>query len=328
VQERALSRPVTVLAGVLHVGEPSLPSTLAALRAQVDIDLELLLIGHEPKQQAHQRLYESFSALTEQFDVLVKVDADMQIVEPALLRTIGWMFRRHRHLDRIQLGVDDWFSGARIPGMHAWRSGTTWTTAAPELFTDAVSNTAKGKLTVMDAGRTLVLHGAAPDDAQALRYGAHRALKAELSHSTEGADARWGWLMRLQEHAIAHPHRSRRLALAAAEAALTDPALGRRCVDAADALLEADRLLLTRLADDPELPHRLAEVLAERRRLSSAVDEPTALAIRSAPSEHPPVHRRPRPVWLRRPSWLRRTPPHRRLDKRALRAEFLALLER
>lgn len=92
----ATNRP-SVLVGVLHVGEPSLPRVLDRIRAQADVDVELLEIGHHPEREAHARLYRAFddASASGTHDALVKVDADMELVEPGLLRALATMFRNN-----------------------------------------------------------------------------------------------------------------------------------------------------------------------------------------------------------------------------------------
>jgi hypothetical protein len=237
----------SVLVGVLHVGEPSLPRVLDRIGAQVDVDVELLEIGHHPEREAHDLLYRAFDAADPRHDALVKVDADMELVEPRVLHAIGMLFRRHPELDNLVLGVDDWFSGRRIQGMIAWRNGVRWTSPAPELFTDLPDDTARSKLKLIDVGRPLVLHAADPTDEQAVRYGLHRGLKAMAT----GKAGRIERLLDVVDHAQASPARGRRLAVAAIGLALEDPTAGTELLGRArgDADLDA---LLGRL-DDPRL---------------------------------------------------------------------------
>jgi hypothetical protein len=224
----ATQRP-SVLVGVLHVGEPSLPRALDRIRAQQDVAVELLEIGHETKAEAHRRLFDAFSDAADRHDALVKVDADMELVPPNLLHAIGTLFRQHPDLDHLLLGVDDWYSGRRIQGMNAWRNGVRWTAPPPDLFTDLATNTARTKLKVMDCGRPLVLHATDPSDEQAIRYGLQRGLKAAAT----GKASRVERLLDVVDHAGTVPERGRRLAVAALEAALSDPVSARDVLDRA-----------------------------------------------------------------------------------------------
>ncbi len=251
----ATNRP-SVLVGVLHVGEPSLPRVLDRIRAQADVDVELLEIGHHPEREAHDLLYRAFddASASGTHDALVKVDADMELVEPGLLRALATMFRRHPDLDHIVLGVDDWFSGTRIQGMNAWRCGVRWTSPPPELFTDLPENTVSTKLKLMDAGRPLVLHAADPTDEQAVRYGLDRGLKAVES----GKRSRVERLLEVIDHAERRPERGRRLAVAAIAFSLSDRGAATTLLAQRDPTA-TDLTALTRSAEDPALTSRAQE---------------------------------------------------------------------
>jgi hypothetical protein len=264
----ATHRP-SVLVGVLHVGEPSLPRVLDRIRAQADVDVELLEIGHHPEREAHDLLYRAFDAAGPEHDALVKVDADMELVEPRLLHAIGLLFRDHPDLDHLVLGVDDWFSGQRIQGMNAWRSGVRWTSPAPELFTDLPDDTARSKLKVMDAGRPLVLHAADPTDEQAVRYGLHRGLKAKVT----GKASRLARLADVVDHAETAPARSRLIAVAAIGLALDDAAAAADLLDAA----HDDRADLAALVTRIDEPQLCAEVRARVTALAKHATDATAV---------------------------------------------------
>jgi hypothetical protein len=321
--ESAMQEAVRVLAGILHVGEPSLPRTLESLAAQQGIHLEQLLIGHLPEREAHRRLYEGFTAATLEHELLVKVDADMELVEPRLLVALGTLLRRHPEVERVVLGVDDWFTGQRIHGMLAWRGGTRWTSPPPELFTDLATDTAIGKFKLIDAGRPLVLHAADPTDEQALRYGAHRALKAEAT----GRASRLGTLQALVSTTDALPERGRRLAVTAVSLAFEDPELGARCIGGDAMLLPADRERIEARAAEPSLIGLVEAALETRRMTATDAAEP---AEEDDASTDAGLRRR---SLLRRGAgrlqrMLRGRPSGRpEPDQAALREEFLTLLD-
>lgn len=249
---------IRALAGVLYSGEPSLSRVLRGLETQANVQLRTVLFGHHPFDEAHRRLYRSFDERRDEHDVLVKVDADMEIVAPRLLSALGTLFREHPELDMVVLGVDDWLSGERIIGMNAWRRGMRWRSAPSALFADLPSTNFRPRLKVMDAPRPLVLHATEPSAAQSRRYGAQRGLKVldTLKHSR---------LERMQgfvRFVAANPEPARLLAVAGVEAALTDGALAGRCLYGNELFTPEDAGRLERMAADPELCARTLERLA------------------------------------------------------------------
>jgi hypothetical protein len=309
----AVERP-SVLVGMLHVGEPSVPRVRGLILNQEDVDVELVEIADLPEREAHERLYRTFDGADPRHHALVKVDADMELVEPRLLHAIGSLFRRHPDLDHLILGVDDWFSGKRIQGMNAWRNGTRWTSPPPELFTDLPTNTARTKLKVMDAGRPLVLHAADPTDAQAARYGLHRGLKAVVT----GKASRIGRLLEVVDHAEGAPEPGRLLAVAAIGLALSDGDTARTLLDAAQAD-DVDLAVLAARVDDPMLCDEV------RAQVESFATE-SFLEVSAGPGSAAGGVRERAIALL---GWLRKAPTRSSEEDRQAqwRSELLALLE-
>ena len=302
----------SVLVGMLHVGEPSVGRVRRLILAQQDVRVELAEFAHLAEREAHERLYTAFDAADDRHDAVVKVDADMELVEPRLLHAIATLFVRHPNLDHILLGVDDWFSGRRIQGLTAWRRGIRWTSPAPELFTDLVANTSVTKLKLMDVGRPLVLHANDPTDEQAIRYGLHRGLKAIAA----GKASRLSRLSDVVDHASTAPERGRLLAVAAIRLAFEDRALAEQLL-AATTAGSPGFARVTEFVDDPELVLRVREHL---RVSGASADEPDT-EVDGPPGER----RRGRFASLRdRLPWRPRTGLP---DESVLRAEFVALLD-
>ena len=300
---------IRALVGVLHVGEPSLMQAIDSVDAQERVDSTLHLIGHLPKWDAHRALFNHFTSEGEAYDVMVKLDADMEILHPRLLAASGDLFARHQRVDHIVFGVDDWLSGERIMGMSIWRGGVRWEGPPPDLFTDLAPSSARGRLKLMDLDRPLVAHAQSPSETQALRYGAHRALKAART----GKASRLDRLEAFVHFTTTNPDPIRVLALAAAEAALLDPAFGRKMVDGLTTVTEND---LSRLRGRAQHPHEIERSLLLQIERIRATRFPGA----------PPA---PTPTGLldRARGSLRRrlSPPP--LDTQRLRAEFVASLD-
>jgi hypothetical protein len=314
----------SVLVGMLHVGEPSLPRVREYLRAQVDVDVEVLEVAHLPEREAHERLYAAFDAADARFDALVKVDADMELVEPRLLHAIAILFRGHQELDHLLLGVDDWFSGRHIQGLTAWRRGVRWTSPPPELFTDLPTNSVRTKLKIMDAGRPLVLHASDPTDEQAARYGLHRGLKAVAT----GKASRIGRLTEFVDHAESDPARGRRIAVAAIDLALEHEEIARRLLDSAGSDESGLRALVSRSEDVGLFSRTRARI--ESLMPIAAAGNPLALDAEQAASD---AGGRPRSLTGNVREHMGRLLRGRvvseigTIDDAALRAEFIALLD-
>ena len=301
---------IRALAGVLYAGEPSLPRVMRGLEAQVDVELRTVLFGHHPFDEAHRRLYGAFDERRDEHDVLVKVDADMEIVEPRLLFALGTLFRTHPELDMVVLGVDDWLSGERIIGMNAWRGGMRWRAAPSPLFADLPRTDVRSRLKVMDAPRPLVLHATEPSAAQSRRYGAQRGLKVLDTLKQSRLERMQGFV----RFVAANPEPARLLAVAGVEAALTDRDLAGRCLYGDEQFAPEDADRLERRAADPDLCVRTLEHLAL---LEGRVTKEGSGKDRE-------VGDRPRAGW--RDALARRMRPARPVDTARLRGEFVGLL--
>lgn len=248
---------IRALAGILYVGEPALPRVLEGLEAQTDVELRTILIGHHPFDQAHEQLYRAFDQRRDDHDVFVKVDADMEVVEPRLFGAIGTLFKMHGGLDLVTVGVDDWISGERIIGMNAWRKGTRWRAAPSALFADLPAVRVRSKLKLLDLPHPVVLHATTPTREQSWRYGAQRGLKVvdtlKLSR-----------LKRMQDFVkfvLSAPQPARLLAVSGAEVAFFDRHLAERLVFGEAALTPSEVAGLEARADDPNVCARTLERL-------------------------------------------------------------------
>lgn len=215
------------LVGVLSAGEPTLPKALAAIRNQAGITVEIVHISDLPKHEAHRLLYKTFTARTDRFDLLAKVDADMEILHPRLLSSIAGLFDAFPEVDLAPVAVDDWLSGRQIWSLNVWRGGIRWLEEPPDLFSDQARNTSRQAFSLLKVGQPLVLHAAHATPLQALRYGAHRALKARSSQDVGRIRA----VERTVRFCAAEPCFERNLVLLAIEMSLRDPELGRLFVD-------------------------------------------------------------------------------------------------
>jgi len=215
-------RKLRVLVGVLSVGEPSLPRALQSVREQSAVATEILEFRDLPERQAHRELFAALSERGAAFDMLVKVDADMEILHPRLFVAVGKLFAAFPRVDFVPLAVDDWFTRTQIGSLNFWRGGVQWTGTTPELFTDRGSNSVRKELPLLSIDEPLVHHAYQPTTAQAVRYGAHRALKARVANNLRRVDE----LARAVDAWGDEPTPERAMAVFAISTALRDAAAG------------------------------------------------------------------------------------------------------
>ncbi len=212
-------RPI-VLAGVLYSGEPTLLQVISALEAQEDIDLRIVMIGGYSEWEANRRLYQTFNDSGTDVDLFVRVDSDMLIQHTRLLAVAHRFLTENATVDHLTFAVRDWLSARDIIGMHIWRSTVRWTGEPPVIHVDLGVTTARRRLVMKRPPFPLVLHAPMPSDLQVARYAARRAIKALTTASDPYP---WEWLAAFVQHALDHPVRERRLAVAAVRYGLDKP---------------------------------------------------------------------------------------------------------
>ncbi len=310
-----MPRTIRALAGILYVGETSLPRALACLDQQQGVELRTVMIGHHPFADAHRHLYRTFDERRREHDVLVKVDADMEIVEPRLLHALGAIFERYEPLDQVIIGVDDWLSGERINGMQAWRNGTRWRSAPSALFADLPETSARTKLKVLDPPYPLVLHATSPSAAQSLRYGAQRGLKVVETLKRSRLDRMESFV----RFAAANPAPERSLAVAGAEVALFDLDLARRCMFGTSQLTPAE---MERLLGRSISATLFEETLGRLADLEPAITTAGTMSDKPGPS----ISSGPLARITRAAKRVGRSSEQQSPDAKVLREEFLGLL--
>jgi len=269
----------SVLVCVLYVGEPSLMEAIRSIEAQRDVDVRIIVIGHHPKQQAHERLFKTLNAFRDEHDAMLFIGSDMKIASDRLLFTLTDFYRTFPDVDQIVLGVDDWFSGEQILGVHSWRRGVKHSTSPHRLFTDVVDNSSRRKFKLARPRTPLILHGEAPSDLQAIRYGAQRAMKAASS----GKESRWERLGSFVRFAQTAPTPQRLLAAAAIALALEDAEFGMRC-------LSGDRPLSVEDLEAVRARSGVEDLLDSLEKLVS--DEPSRDRLRRERQEAAPARSR------------------------------------
>ena len=245
---------------MVYAGELSLHTTIASINSQENVVPRFVIIGNHPKHQAHERLYTVLNRYRNEHDFMIFLGADMELVRPSLLAGLGRLFDEFPRVEHILLGVQDWYSGEPQLGVNVWRRGVRHGSSPNALFTDLARNSARCRLKLERPEIPLILHGVDPSEAQAVRYGAQRGMKAAAS----GKDSRWERLADLVEYIAKEPKPQRMLALAGVEASLVDRALGARCIGAAERLREHDLTDLRERSLSPGLAGDLRAMVADK----------------------------------------------------------------
>jgi hypothetical protein len=168
---------VRVLIGTLYTGENEFEQSKRSLQQQTYTQWEHVVYEHLPNKEAHDRLYRTFMEQSDEFDLFVKLDADMVFRSRTSLPTLVNLFRSEPDLDHAILAVHDWASDTLIMGLHAYSDRATWEASDEDLFVDHSPRVPGKRLSTKDPPAPIVDHSPDPSPLQAFRFGVHRALK-------------------------------------------------------------------------------------------------------------------------------------------------------
>lgn len=165
-----------VLAVTLYVGEAEYDACCASLARQTNVQVTHKVIRDLPTQEAHQALYRAFNENGDDYDFLIKLDADMVFSRDDALETILKSFTPE--IDIVAYTVWDRLTQSRIWSFNAYRSTCKFEADQNDaLFTDRLPVRHVGRSVSFVDKANLVLHAPAPSDFQAFMFGIHRAFK-------------------------------------------------------------------------------------------------------------------------------------------------------
>lgn len=161
----------------LYSGEQELASSTRSLEEQTFTNWHRQILRDLPNIEAHRRLYDLIMESRREFDLFVKLDADMVFERRTALSEIVEVFQRTRELDHAIFSVSDWASKQAIMGLHAYSNRVQWLSSAETLFVDPRPNVPGQWQFVWQAPAPVAKHMPDPSVSQAYVFGYHRALK-------------------------------------------------------------------------------------------------------------------------------------------------------
>jgi hypothetical protein len=178
-----------LLIGTLFCGENEFDSCLASINKQSHHNYHHFVIKYLGKRDAHVALYSRFMQEAKNFDLFVKVDADMVLTNDRLFESIVDRFERRQQLQNLQIAVHDFFSERLIGALHSYRANVVWDTNLDPIFTDFCqlsSDVVEFDDSVLAPG---ALHCPDPHPFQSFHYGLHRGVKALVATERKMRDS-------------------------------------------------------------------------------------------------------------------------------------------
>lgn len=161
----------------LHSGENEFPTCLESIQRQTHADITHKVFSGLGNWEAHNRLYQTIMDSAVDFDIFIKMDADMVFTRSTVVEEICGMFSAMNSLDHMVCPLEDWPTQRAIMGMHVFSNRVTWNTVDDRLFVDPDPYAPGGKIVLSARGISFATHMESPSLEQAYLFGMHRALK-------------------------------------------------------------------------------------------------------------------------------------------------------
>lgn len=167
-----------ILILTLYYGENEYNACKESVLQQSYTNWEHQTFEYLPNKIAHDELYNTIMNQADEYDLFLKLDADMVLANEHTLLDIVNKFRNNASLDHCIIPVDDLMTGSKILGAHAFSNKVYWKKNTDRLFVDPRPDY-KGSFCVVDKSTgAWISHMSNPSEFQAFRFGVHRSIKA------------------------------------------------------------------------------------------------------------------------------------------------------
>jgi len=187
-----------VFVGTLYSGENEYDECLASIQRQTFRDFDHFVFRNLPNKEAHHKLFESFLDRAGEYDILVKIDADVVLASDTILEKIVDKMRCDDGIDILAVAVHDFFTDKLInAGMATYRNTVRWDYGKETMFVDH-AEVRPGREVYDDKELAPAgVHCKNPAPWQAFHYGLHRGLKSiQRIHSS----GHWSYLERVRDN--------------------------------------------------------------------------------------------------------------------------------
>lgn len=167
-----------ILVLMMYSGENEFAESKAILVRQSYQHHELVTIVNLPNRDAHHRLYQTIMDKAAEFDLFLKLDADMVLSSENALAQIMQVFGENPETDHVIFAVKDFIPDKLSFGLHAFSNRVKWDLSGEGLFVDPNPTYPGAKKIIWDEMPPLVIHAPNPLPYHAFHFGVHRALKA------------------------------------------------------------------------------------------------------------------------------------------------------
>lgn len=169
-----------ILVGTLHTIENEFEAGRASVQSQTYKNHVQHVIHNLPNKEAHATLFRYFQDRNNEFDLLVKMDADMVLSRPTLFAEIVEKFVNEPQLEHLQIWVHDWYTDRLIGGLNIYRNTVRWNLDGEPVFVESsevIHHRAGGRQTDRSHLAPAAYHCPDPSPFQAFHFGIHKGVK-------------------------------------------------------------------------------------------------------------------------------------------------------
>lgn len=167
-----------IFVGTRYAGENEFEECVDSVNRQKGATFEHVVFKNLGNKESADTLYKTFMQRSGEFNLLIKVDADIVLLDEYLFSNIAKKFHENDWLDLLEIRIHDFFSEQLIWGLPSYRSTVKWKPVQENLFIDDFPPVPKNRW--MPDCKELApagIHCKNPTPLQAFHYGVHKGLK-------------------------------------------------------------------------------------------------------------------------------------------------------
>jgi len=186
-----MSKKIKILVVTLEVGEAEFHDCVSAVNEQKVVGIEHVVVSGLNERAAHSKLVLILHTRREEFDFLVKVDADTILNSGTALASMSKLMEME-NASGLQVKLWDYFSQDLIPALNMFSQVIHFKTKIPRLRPDQID---LGDTKVLKGSSVAHLepigwHGRNPSPKQSFYFGYHRWLKGQV-HALKSCFELW-----------------------------------------------------------------------------------------------------------------------------------------
>jgi hypothetical protein len=194
-----------ILVGVLYCIENEISQCISSIKQQIYQDYDYFIIEGLPNKEAHNKLYETFMKNNKDYDLFIKIDADMVLSRPTFFSEVVDYITKENDIDDLQIAVNDCFTDRLIYGLHVYNGRMQWEKDHEQIFVDWPDKIRSYKR-VNDNEKLAPAadHCPNPGKYQAFHFGLHKVVKITQYDREElryfACLVHWDNILKLAEH--------------------------------------------------------------------------------------------------------------------------------